>query len=67
MFLYLLWHILHNWQFRSFRRENFQTLAHLSSGSVFAVNARFTGFMIQYGCFLYLLWHILHNWQFRSF
>lgn len=29
----------------------FQTLSHLSSGSVLAVNARFTGFMIQYGCF----------------
>ncbi|EMN02885.1 MAPEG family protein [Leptospira noguchii str. 1993005606] len=41
----------------------FQTLSHLSSGSVLAVNARFTGFMIQYGCFLYLLWHILYSTQ----
>ncbi len=39
----------------------FQTLAHLSSGSVFAINARFTGFIVQYGSFAYLLWHILHN------
>ncbi|EQA52593.1 MAPEG family protein [Leptospira kmetyi serovar Malaysia str. Bejo-Iso9] len=39
----------------------FQTLSHLSSGSVLAVNARFTGFVTQYGCFGFLLWQILHK------
>ncbi|EMY75965.1 MAPEG family protein [Leptospira weilii serovar Ranarum str. ICFT] len=39
----------------------FQTLAHLSSGSVLAVNARFTGFIVQYGSFTYLLWHIVRK------
>lgn len=38
-----------------------QTLAHISSGSVLAVNVRFTGFIVQYGSFACLLWQILHK------
>ena len=36
-----------------------QSLAHISSGSVLAVNVRFTFFLVQYGClvgFLLTLW-----------
>jgi uncharacterized MAPEG superfamily protein len=32
-----------------------QSIAHVSSGSVMAVNVRFTGFVVQYLCFAWML------------